>query len=185
MKEKILVVDDEKIILKTLDKLLSKEGYQVTVTDNSYAALAKIKKEFFDLIILDVRMPHMNGISLLQNIRRIQEGKERSMVIIITGYASEDVPVKAIELGVDGYIMKPFEMDEFLYTVNRAIEVCRLRKEREKYLKELERKNKELEESREKYRNLVTSLSRVVWAKTKNRDLEKEIREILSRYEKK
>ncbi|RLC68897.1 MAG: hypothetical protein DRI52_09425, partial [Chloroflexi bacterium] len=117
MKEKILVVDDEKIILKTLDKLLSKEGYQVTVTDNSYAALAKIKKEFFDLIILDVRMPHMNGISLLQNIRRIQEGKERSMVIIITGYASEDVPIKAIELGVDGYIMKPFEMDAFLYTV--------------------------------------------------------------------
>ncbi len=179
MTEKILVIDDEKLILKTLDKLLTKEGYQVTTTDNSYAALSKVKTEFFDLIILDVRMPHIDGISLLKQIRRIQDGRDKSMVIIITGYASEDVPIKAIDLGVEGYIMKPFELDSFLYSVNRIIELCRLRKERAGYLKRLEKKNKELGESREKYKNLVSSLTKVVWAKTKSKDLEKELREIL------
>ncbi|MBN2014723.1 MAG: response regulator [Candidatus Altiarchaeota archaeon] len=184
MKEKILVIDDEEMILKTLDKLLSKEGYEVTTVNSSYTALAHVKKEFFDLIVLDVRMPQMDGISLLKQIRRIQEDK-KSMVIVITGYASEDVPIKAIELGVEGYIMKPFELESFLYSVNGVMEICRLRKERDGYLKELEKKNRELEELRDKYRNLVNSLTRVVWAKTNSKDLEDKIKKIIKSYEKK
>lgn len=172
MKEKLLIIDDDKTLLKTLDKLLKKEGYQVTTTDNSSDALDRVKGEFFDLIILDIRMPGMNGVSLLEKIRKIQKGRPESMVIIITGYASEDVPIKAIKLGVDDYIMKPFELDEFLYSVNRNIKICRLRKEREKYLKELEK-------SRAKYRNLVNSLVRVAWLKTGSKEIEKEAKRIL------
>ncbi len=176
MKEKILVVDDEKILLKTLDRLLSKEGYQVTTTDNSYDALDMVKKEFFDLIILDIRMPGMDGISLLKEIRKIQGDGEKSMVIIITGYASEDVPIKAIKLGADDYIMKPFELDDFLYSVNRNIRLCRLEKEKRRYLEELKK-------SRERYKNLVKSLTRVIWVKTGSKDLEEDIRRILSGFD--
>jgi len=176
MKEKILVVDDERILLETLGRLLSKEGYQVTTTDNSYDALDMVKKEFFDLIILDIRMPDMDGISLLKEIRKIQTEGEKSMVIIITGYASEDVPIKAIKLGVDDYIMKPFELDDFLYSVNRNIRLCRLEKEKRRYLEKLKK-------SRERYKNLVKSLTRVIWVKTRSKDLEEDIRRILSRFE--
>ena len=176
MKEKILVVDDEKILLKTLDRLLSKEGYQVTTTDNSYDALDMVKKEFFDLIILDIRMPGMDGISLLKEIRKIQGDEEKSMVIIITGYASEDVPIKAIKLGADDYIMKPFELDDFLHSVNKNIRLCRLEKEKRRYLEELKK-------SRERYKNLVKSLTRVIWVKTGSKDLEEDIRRILSGFD--
>jgi len=176
MKEKILVVDDEKILLKTLDRLLSKEGYQVTTTDNSYDALDMVKKEFFDLIILDIRMPGMDGISLLKEIRKIQGDEEKSMVIIITGYASEDAPIKAIKLGADDYIMKPFELDDFLHSVNRNIRLCRLKKEKRRYLEELKK-------SRERYKNLVKSLTRVIWVKTGSKDLEEDIRRILSGFD--
>ena len=92
MDEKILVVDDDKSLLKTLENLLGKEGFSVTTTDSSYDALDKIKAEFFDLVILDVRMPGMDGIALLKNIREAQEGAESSRVIIITGFASEETP---------------------------------------------------------------------------------------------
>ncbi|HDI72977.1 MAG TPA: response regulator [Candidatus Altiarchaeales archaeon] len=176
MKEKILVVDDEKILLKTLDRLLSKEGYQVTTTDNSYDALDMVKKEFFDLIILDIRMPGMDGISLLKEIRKIQGDEEKSMVIIITGYASEDAPIKAIKLGADDYIMKPFELDDFLHSVNKNIRLCRLEKEKRRYLEELKK-------SRERYKNLVKSLTRVIWVKTGSKDLEEDIRRILSGFD--
>jgi len=176
MKEKILVVDDEKILLKTLDRLLSKEGYQVTTTDNSYDALDMVKKEFFDLIILDIRMPGMDGISLLKEIRKIQGDGKKSMVIIITGYASEDVPIKAIKLGADDYIMKPFELDDFLHSVNRNIRLCRLEKEKRRYLEELKK-------SRERYKNLVKSITRVIWVKTGSKDLEEDIRRILSGFD--
>jgi len=176
MKEKILVVDDEKILLKTLDRLLSKEGYQVTTTDNSYDALDMVKKEFFDLIILDIRMPGMDGISLLKEIRKIQGDGEKSMVVIITGYASEDVPIKAIKLGADDYIMKPFELDDFLHSVNKNIRLCRLEKEKRRYLEELKK-------SRERYKNLVKSLTRVIWVKTGSKDLEEDIRRILSGFD--
>jgi len=176
MKEKILVVDDEKILLKTLDRLLSKEGYQVTTIDNSYDALDMVKKEFFDLIILDIRMPGMDGISLLKEIRKIQGDGKKSMVIIITGYASEDVPIKAIKLGADDYIMKPFELDDFLHSVNRNIRLCRLEKEKRRYLEELKK-------SRERYKNLVKSITRVIWVKTGSKDLEEDIRRILSGFD--
>lgn len=175
-KEKILVVDDERILLNTLDRLLSKEGYRVTTTDDSYDALAKVKKEFFALIVLDIRMPGMDGISLLKEIRKIQRGGGKSIVIIITGYASEDVPIQAIKLGADDYILKPFELDVFLHSINRNMRLYRLRKEKDMYLKRLK-------ECYERYKNLVNSLTRVVWVKTKSKDIDKKIKDILKECE--
>lgn len=177
MNEKILVVDDEKPLLRTIDKLLSKEGYRVTTTDDSYDALDKVKTEFFDLIVLDIRMPGMDGISLLKEVRKIQKKDNMSRVIIITAYASEDAPIKAIKLGADDYIMKPFELDDFLHSVNRNLRMSQLEREKRDYMSQLE-------ELHGKYKNLVGSLAKVVWTKTKDKNLEKKIREILKKYEK-
>jgi len=177
MTEKILVVDDEKPLSKAIDKLLSKEGHIVTTTDSSYDALDKIKNEFFDLIVLDVRMPGMDGIALLKEVRQIQKEDNKSRVIIITAYASEEAPIKAIKLGADDYIMKPFELDNFLHSVNRNLRVSHLEKEKQEYMEKLEKLH-------EKYKNLVKSLTNVVWRKTKSKELEEKIREILEKYEK-
>jgi len=177
MKEKILIVDDEKPVLESLEEALTKQGYPVTTTDSSYDALDRIKKEFFDLIILDVRMPGMDGISLLKEVRRVQKEDNKSRVIIITAYASEDAPIKAIQLGADDYIMKPFELDNFLHSVNRNLRVSRLEKEKREYTDKLEKLH-------EKYKNLVGSLTKVIWTKTKSKELEKKVREILEKYEK-
>lgn len=176
MNGKILVVDDEKSLLKTIDKVLTKEGYVVTATDNGYDAIDKIKIEFFDLIIMDVRMPDMDGISLLKKIREIQEEDNKSMVIILTAYASEDTPINALKLGADDYIMKPFELDNFLRSVRRNVKISCLQNEKREYMQRLE-------ESHEKYKNLASSLTRVIWAKTKDKDLDEKIRGILKKYE--
>ncbi len=179
MKEKILVIDDDETLLKTLDKLLNKEGYQVSIANSSLDGIDKVREGFFDIIILDIRMPDMDGITLLKEIRELQKGMLESIVIIVTGYASEDVPIKAIKLKVDDYIMKPFELDEFLHSVERNIEICRLRNEKKKYLSELEEKNRELERSRGKYKNLVNSLIRVAWLRAGSKDVEREVKRIL------
>jgi len=177
MKDKILVVDDEESLLKTISKVLTKEGYEVTTTNSSRDALDKVKSTFFDLILLDVRMPEMDGITLLKEIRKIQEEDNLSRVILITAYASEETPIKAIKLGADDYIMKPFELDEFLHSVERNLRINRLERERNESLDQLK-------ELHTKYKNLVGSLSKVVWLKTKDKDLEKKVMEILKGYEK-
>ncbi|MCG2782926.1 MAG: response regulator [Candidatus Altiarchaeales archaeon] len=177
MNEKILVVDDEKSLLKSIEETLSEEGYDVTTTGYSHEALNIIKNEFFDLIVMDIRMPGMDGISLLKEIRKVQDEDNKSRVILITAYASEDAPIKAIKLGADDYLMKPFELEDFLHSVKRNLRISRLERERNESLEQLE-------ELHTKYKNLVGSLSKVVWLKTKDKDLEKKVREILKNYEK-
>ncbi len=172
-----MVVDDEASLLEGIGKLLSEEGYEVTTCDSSYGALERIKKEFFDLLVIDIRMPEMDGISLLKEVRKIQRGDNRSRVIMITAYASNEAPVKAIRLGADDYIMKPFELEDFLHNVNRNIKLIRLEKERQEYLRRLE-------DVHDDYKNLILSLTRVIWVKTKDKELEKEIKEVLKKYEK-
>ena len=142
MKEKILVVDDEKILLETIEKLLTQEGYIVTTTDSSYDALDKVKKQFYDIIITDVRMPGMDGIALLKKVRTVQKGKDNSKIIIITAYANEDTPIQAIKLGADDYIIKPFELDQFLHSVKINSEILRLEKEKENHMEQLQELNK-------------------------------------------
>ena len=176
MKDKILVVDDEESILKTIFNALTIEGYDVSTTSSSRDALEKVRSTFFDLILLDVRMPEMDGITLLKEIRKIQEGNNLSRVIIITAYANDETPINAIKLGADDYIMKPFELDNFLHSVSRNIRISRLEREKQEHMAKLEKIH-------EGYKNLVKSLTRVIWAKTKNKELEKKVEEVLKKYE--
>lgn len=125
MAEKILVVEDDPLMLSALEILLEDEGYDVTTASSGMEAIEKAKCENFDLVVSDVRMAEMDGIETLSNVKQ-QQPDARS--IVITGYASPDIPVQAIKLGVDDYIMKPFDDRQFVASVKRCLESFRLQK---------------------------------------------------------
>ena len=97
MPKKILVVDDEELIIKTVSKLLVREGYGVTISHSGREAIEEIKNGSFDLIVTDIRMPELNGIETLIQIRALlkQKGSPKIPEICITGYADEETNKKA------------------------------------------------------------------------------------------
>lgn len=123
MAKKILVIDDEDLITKSLQRLLSKEGYDTTVVKNGKEALGEVKKTDFDLIVSDVRMPELDGIETVIQIRGyLQKAKKKAIPeLLITGYADIDKYEKAQQLKVADYIYKPFETDAFLQAVKKNI----------------------------------------------------------------
>lgn len=124
MKKKILLVDDDLLVLKTVTNLLQSKGYEVSACKTGAEAVNAFKNQRFDLVITDVRMPGQDGVRTIKLIRENEKasGSLRTPVVMITGYASEDIPVEAIELGVDGYVLKPFDYDRFLSTIEKSME---------------------------------------------------------------
>lgn len=123
MTKKILVIDDEELVIKSISKLLSKEGYAVTVAKSGKDALEKLKKIDFDLTICDIRMPEMNGIETIKQIRACLEksNKKSPPSILITGYVDPDKYDAALDLEVMNYLPKPFDNKELLEAVKNAI----------------------------------------------------------------
>jgi len=122
-KKKILVIDDEELVIKSLEKLLAKEGYEVVSVRNGSDAMKKIDEANFDLIITDIRMPRLNGIELLSQIREVVKRKGCSPIseICITGYADDEINRKAEALGVADYLYKPFDLRDFLACVKKNL----------------------------------------------------------------
>lgn len=116
--KRILVIDDDELFLATLERVLKKSNYEVRIAHNGFQALEIVKSEHFDLIISDVRMPGMDGIETLNSI---QTHSPMTRKIVVTGYASDSAPIQAIKLGVDDYLNKPFEMQEFMDAVRRSL----------------------------------------------------------------
>ncbi len=125
MSKKILIIDDDYLVLKTIDKYLKSYGYSIETAQSGVQAIEKIKKEIFDLIISDIRMPGMDGVETLKKISEFTLGrtKKRIPVIVITGYVGkDDIYKNAEELGVVECIYKPFEADEFIETVKKNLD---------------------------------------------------------------
>ena len=124
MAKSILLIDDDKLILMTLKRLLSMEGYKVATALSGQGALRKMEEDGFDLIISDIKMPQMDGIETVKKIREFldQHGKKPIPEIFITAYAKEDIYQKALELSVAGYIEKPFDIKTLLQTTKEVIE---------------------------------------------------------------
>ena len=114
----IHVIDDEPIIHEVLGELLASEGFDVELSSNGEEALAKHSSEKYDLILLDLLMPGMNGIEVLQ---KFKQRDPNSVIIIITAYASVESAISAMKMGAYDYIQKPFKHDELLLTVQRAL----------------------------------------------------------------
>ena len=126
LKDKILVADDEQSMREFLDIMLKKEGYKVSLAPNGEEVLKLIEKDIFDLILMDIRMPRLDGISTLKKIKAISQ---ETIVIMITAYASADTAIRAMKEGAYDYITKPFKVEEIKLIIKNALEKKNLQKE--------------------------------------------------------
>lgn len=147
-KAKVLVVDDQEISVTFLERVLVKEGYDVVTANDGVVALEQVEKENPDIILLDVRMPRMDGFEVC---KRVKDDPEKRMVpiILITALTDTQDKIKGIEVGADDYINKPFNKYELLVRIKALLKV--------KFL------NQELEEAE----NILFSLARIIEARDK------------------
>src|SRR3954471_1352136 len=132
-KGRILVVDDELVVRDSLGKWFTSEGYTARPASGAREALEIIQQAAFDIALIDIKMPGMDGMELQA---RLREADPDLTVVIMTGYASVDTAVQALKLGAFDYITKPVDPDELSHLVGRAMddrhvrhEVARLREE--------------------------------------------------------
>lgn len=121
----ILLVDDEKTMVKYLSKRLIKKGFEISIAYNGLEALEQVKAADFDVVLLDVLMPGMNGIDTLKEIKKI---KPRTEVIMLTGHASVEAGIEGMKAGAFNYIMKPFDPNELVAEIHLAYEQRRIMK---------------------------------------------------------
>src|SRR4030043_767595 len=126
IKDKILVADDEQSMREFLDIMLKKEGYKVSLASNGEEVAKLVDNDLFDLVLLDIRMPRLDGISALKKIKAIAP---ETIVIMITAYASADTAIKAMKEGAYDYITKPFKEEEIKLIIKNALEKKNLQKE--------------------------------------------------------
>ena len=127
-KEKILVVDDEKIVRESLFHWFQEEGYQVETAEDGETALRIFDKNKFDLLLVDMKMPGMSGLDLLAKVKEIDKD---TIVILITAFASVPTAIKALKDGAYDYVTKPVDPDELEHLVKKALEQRSLRVENE------------------------------------------------------
>ncbi len=122
---RVLVVDDEKEIQNLLQKLLTKEGYEVDVATLPEEAIKRIEAEHYDVVLLDLMLPGVKGTDIIQEIKR---RRPNCAVIIMTAFGTIPSSVEAIRKGAFDYIEKPFKKGEIQYAVRNAMEHQRLKK---------------------------------------------------------
>ena len=115
---KILIVDDDRDILRSLKDILQSKGYEIDMAETGQSAVEKAKAKYFNLALLDIKLPDMEGTDLLA---KIHKNKPEMMKIMITGYPSLDNAVKALNLGADAYIMKPVNPENLLKIVEEKL----------------------------------------------------------------
>jgi two-component system response regulator HydG len=125
---RILVVDDEIDMRNGLQKILSQKGYSIDTAEDGLRAVEKMKQTSFQVVIVDLKMPQMDGIEVL---RRAKDINQTIAVIIITGYGTVTSAVESMRLGAFDYITKPFKPDDITVTVERALKTERLLPEEE------------------------------------------------------
>jgi DNA-binding NtrC family response regulator len=123
---KILIVDDEKDILRALEFILSREGYSVTTATSGEEAIELLKKDEYDLVLTDLRMEGMDGLEVLQ---RTLQMRPSTLVIIMTAYATVESAVTAMKMGASDYIVKPFINEDVKMRIKRLLDHKRLLQE--------------------------------------------------------
>jgi DNA-binding NtrC family response regulator len=117
-KKRALVIDDEQIVLDSVGTLLRDEGFDVDVSLSGREGLDWAIERNYDVILTDIRMPDIGGMRVLRDVKRIHQSLP---VIMITGYASVNSAVQSMKLGAADYIEKPFEPEQLIDSVNRAL----------------------------------------------------------------
>jgi len=116
---KILVAEDEPMLLKTIELKLKKEGYEIITTIDGREAVAKIETEDPDMVITDIMMPYVSGLEIVAIVRK-KAGK-KIPIIMLSAMEQEKVVMEAFELGADDYITKPFSLNELSIRVKRLM----------------------------------------------------------------
>ncbi len=123
LKEKILVVDDDSLMQDYLSEILNRSGFYVELASAGEEAMGRIKKEDYDIILSDIRMPNMGGMELLQTVKRYLPDAK---VVMMTAYGTVQNAVEAMKLGAFEYVMKPFSADEIELVIKRALDQKKL-----------------------------------------------------------
>ncbi len=147
-KPKILIVDDEPRMCKSLELILSRHNYQIETANNVKSAIDNISHKPFDLILTDIVMDDSDGFQVMDHINRHNID---TVVVMMTGYASTDTAVEALRKGAYDYIRKPFETEEVINTIENALSQRRL-------LAKQKEAEEELRESEQRFRTLVETI---------------------------
>jgi DNA-binding response OmpR family regulator len=114
----ILVVDDDKSILRTFTRILQKNGYEIDVAETGKEAIEKADSRRYDLALVDIRLPDMDGTDLLAKIKK---QLQNTIKIMITGFPSLESGVKALDEGADAYLVKPVNPEELLMLIEEKL----------------------------------------------------------------
>ncbi|MDH7500758.1 MAG: response regulator, partial [candidate division NC10 bacterium] len=152
----ILVVDDERSIRLGCHEILTKAGHQTDMAEDGLQGQSLIRSNRYDLILLDLKMPGLGGLELLEEIRRIDP---EIVTIIITGYATIETAVEAIKKGAYDYIPKPFTPDALRRIVDRGLERRRLALEAAHLRQERERSLLEVAQERSQTRTIIQCMA--------------------------
>ena len=136
---KILVVDDEDIVRKSIAKVLACEDYSIMMAESGFDALDKVEQERPDLVILDIKMEDLDGVEVL---KKIKEKYPETVVVMVTGFASVTTAIESMKAGAYDYIQKPIKAQELRKIVANALETLRLKKEVEELRRRQMEKNK-------------------------------------------
>jgi two-component system response regulator HydG len=117
-KRKILVVDDEDALRTVLSAELNSEGYDVVTAADGLEAVTELGKKTFDLVLLDIKMPNMNGFEVLKVIKEKHAGTK---VIMLTGFADLKNAIESKKLGAEDFVSKPYDLVDLLTTIDRVM----------------------------------------------------------------
>ena len=174
MKESILIVDDDESTLRTLSLVFKKRGYQVATAETGQDALEKAKGKFFNLALLDLKLPDMEGAELLTPLKQMHPDM---VLLMVTAYASLETALKALHNGASAYITKPLNLDAVLATISEALEKQRLvaenrslYQEAQRELAERKRAEEESRRNSEKLQALIENITKAIALTTEMRD---------------
>jgi len=159
-KPQLLVVDDELGMREGIRRIFSLEGYAVTVAENGLEGIAKGSDREFDVALIDLKMPDLDGLTVL---RRLRERYPDTEYMIITAFAGIDTAVEATKHGAYTYIPKPFTPDQIVFEVNRALGKRRLTLETRELRAERERRLLEISEEKSRLRTIINSINDAVF----------------------
>ena len=154
-KESILIVDDDENVRMSLVQIFREYEYETEEAKTGQEAIEKVKERFFNVVLLDIKLPDMDGIELIAPIK----GKHPdTVVIMITGYASVDTAVRSLHKEASAYIIKPMEIDKLLSTIRDALEKQRLMIENKRLLKEIQQELTERKQADEELKSQLGQL---------------------------
>ncbi len=131
---KILIVEDDILVQTMLKDSMKESGFSITMASDGRAGLTKFQKTYFDLVLLDIKLPKMNGIELL---KRIKEISEESTVVMMTAFGAVETAVEAMKAGAYDYVTKPFLPEELILIMKKGLELQKLKRENVLLRKEL------------------------------------------------